>query len=378
MKKNILILSFVLLFQSCNSQEKQNKLYEKQESMEKEILSEYAKENGIKSISDEDFKEKCIQYLGINTDNGQDDYIFFMNDEYAICVSKHYLKTFSESLFYNPSIQGNVSREQAKATLKEGGMGKKFITYNKVLFNDDIASITQILQDKQSVQDLVIYFDYEKNPMLLKFAVKDINCDQRDKDFDYLEHIIFYNNRKGENVIRKDLLKMFADNDLDNLISLSYSVLYDTKNYRGISQKNKEVALAYMLEIILEKADPIEDFEENKSYRLLNNVYVEDNNILNEFQKEHYYDYKYLKTYSEIYLLSLNNDNDDSSKTYTIHDPDGYTNLRKEKHTQSEVLQKIKSGESVAVLNNSGDWWQVKTKEGKTGYVHKSRIKSGE
>ena len=59
-----------------------------------------------------------------------------------------------------------------------------------------------------------------------------------------------------------------------------------------------------------------------------------------------------------------------------IQDPDGYTNLRKEKNTSSEILQKIKSGDHIEVLDNSGDWFLIKTKEGKQGYVHKSRIKS--
>jgi SH3-like domain-containing protein len=60
-----------------------------------------------------------------------------------------------------------------------------------------------------------------------------------------------------------------------------------------------------------------------------------------------------------------------------IEDLDGYTNLRKEKHTQSEILQKVKTGEKIEVLDNTGDWFLVKTKEGKTGYIHKSRVKSG-
>lgn len=59
----------------------------------------------------------------------------------------------------------------------------------------------------------------------------------------------------------------------------------------------------------------------------------------------------------------------------TIEDPDGYTNLRKDKNTTSEVLQKIKSGEQIEVLDSSGDWWLIQTKENKKGYVHKSRVK---
>jgi hypothetical protein len=59
-----------------------------------------------------------------------------------------------------------------------------------------------------------------------------------------------------------------------------------------------------------------------------------------------------------------------------IQDPDGYTNLRKDKNTSSEIRQKIKSGEHIEVLENTGDWFLVKTNEGKEGFIHKSRIKS--
>ena len=63
-------------------------------------------------------------------------------------------------------------------------------------------------------------------------------------------------------------------------------------------------------------------------------------------------------------------------KVNKIIDPDGFTNLRKDKTASSEILQKIKSGEHIEVSDNSGDWFLVKTKEGKEGYVHKSRIKN--
>ena len=68
--------------------------------------------------------------------------------------------------------------------------------------------------------------------------------------------------------------------------------------------------------------------------------------------------------------------NSNKNKQYFIQDPDGFTNLRKDKTTTSEVLEKIKSGEQIKVLDNAGDWFLIKTKEGKEGYVHKSRIKS--
>lgn len=65
-------------------------------------------------------------------------------------------------------------------------------------------------------------------------------------------------------------------------------------------------------------------------------------------------------------------------KSNKIFDKDGYTNLRVGKSSNSSVLAKINSGEHIDVLDNPDeeDWYLVKTKEGKKGYVHKSRIKS--
>ncbi|WP_408915860.1 SH3 domain-containing protein [Chryseobacterium sp. CFS7] len=36
----------------------------------------------------------------------------------------------------------------------------------------------------------------------------------------------------------------------------------------------------------------------------------------------------------------------------------------------------MKSGEQVKLLDQNGDWWLVETKDGKKGYIHKSRIKN--
>lgn len=65
-----------------------------------------------------------------------------------------------------------------------------------------------------------------------------------------------------------------------------------------------------------------------------------------------------------------------SDTAYYIHDADGYTNLRKSPGTSSQVLQKIKSGEQIEVLDPNGNWWFVASKEGIKGYIHKSRIEN--
>ena len=57
-----------------------------------------------------------------------------------------------------------------------------------------------------------------------------------------------------------------------------------------------------------------------------------------------------------------------------IQDSDGYTNLREQKSKESVVLQKINNREKIEVLDNTGDWYLVKTKAGNQGYVFKTKI----
>ena len=60
---------------------------------------------------------------------------------------------------------------------------------------------------------------------------------------------------------------------------------------------------------------------------------------------------------------------------YYISDPDGYTNVREGKSTSSKILTTVDSGLPIRVLDTTGNWWQVMTKDNEIGYIHKSRIK---
>jgi len=95
-------------------------------------------------------------------------------------------------------------------------------------------------------------------------------------------------------------------------------------------------------------------------------------NKLNVFE-ENYFN-KNIRSVLKDYII-------DSEKTTSqfsaiINDLDGYTNLRRDQNASSEILQKVKSGEPIEVLDNTSDWFLVKTKEGKEGYIHKSRVRS--
>lgn len=57
-----------------------------------------------------------------------------------------------------------------------------------------------------------------------------------------------------------------------------------------------------------------------------------------------------------------------------INDSDGYTNVRSQADTKSPVIARIVEGEQFETLEQTGNWWKVRTQQGKTGYMHASRI----
>ena len=63
-----------------------------------------------------------------------------------------------------------------------------------------------------------------------------------------------------------------------------------------------------------------------------------------------------------------------------IDDPDGYTNIRKEQSSKSEIIGKILDGERFLYYPTSNsNWWKVEVTKDENkliGFVHNSRIKS--
>lgn len=62
------------------------------------------------------------------------------------------------------------------------------------------------------------------------------------------------------------------------------------------------------------------------------------------------------------------------TETALINDPDGYTNVRAQPSGKSKVIARLYDNEPFYTYRQNGDWWQVKTKSGIEGYMHKSRI----
>lgn len=58
----------------------------------------------------------------------------------------------------------------------------------------------------------------------------------------------------------------------------------------------------------------------------------------------------------------------------TIDDPDGYTNVREQNNINSKIILTVKENEEFKIIDKTGDWWKILTKDGTVGYMHKSRI----
>lgn len=130
-------------------------------------------------------------------------------------------------------------------------------------------------------------------------------------------------------------------------LKINGSKLIETKY--EFQNKNNELLLD---KVVITKSDLYEN-EDKKDEKIIDklNINIKDFNYNNNFQN--------------------------NSKSITkINDPDGYTNLRKEKSTTSVILEKVKTGEKVEVIEQSGDWYLVKTKAGNQGYIFKTKIVS--
>jgi len=57
-----------------------------------------------------------------------------------------------------------------------------------------------------------------------------------------------------------------------------------------------------------------------------------------------------------------------------IYDKDGWTNLRQLPSTNSKILTRLANNTEVTIINDSGGWFQVQTRNNVTGFIYKQNI----
>lgn len=244
--------------------------------------------------------------------------------------------------------------------------------YNDYIFYNNKTSF-EILKLKypESLKDLVVMFGYVTDDKIAKFVLDKYDY----KSFEGFKDLIF-DKKENKYILREKVLDKIIEynyhgktEDLsyakegDGFLRINNILEFIKKNPNQILNPDQTIAVLFEKELEVGITGDIEA-------KLNNDVLYKDFLI-----KNNYYGSKRLKIYVEHIWGEDPSTVNDNSK-YKISDPDGYTNLRKEKNTSSEILQKINNGSEVEVLDNSEDWWLVHTKEGRKGYVYKTKIKS--
>ena len=159
--------------------------------------------------------------------------------------------------------------------------------------------------------------------------------------------------------------------DSDNaILKQKMKILF--KNHKNLNQKLKELEEArialyeYALEDVKDEYQEYHYVDGPRFSYLVDKGDLEVKKIILKILK----DPKISKSDKERIEVSLK-----AYPLYYISDPDGYTNVREGKSTSSKILGTVKSGEKIEVLDTTGNWWQVMTKDNEIGYIHKSRIK---
>jgi hypothetical protein len=243
--------------------------------------------------------------------------------------------------------------------------------YNDYIFYNNKISFDMLkLKYPESLKDLVVLFGYVSDDKIAKFVLEKYDY----KSFYEFKDLIF-DRKENKYILREQVLNKIIEynyhgktEDLsyakegDGFLRIGNILEFIKKNANQVLNPDRTVAILFEKELEVGITGDIEE--------KLNN----DSSYKDFLIRNNYYGFDRLKNYVEnLWGQDQNGFNDNS--IYKINDPDGYTNLRKEKNTSSEILQKINTGSEVQVFDNSGDWWLIQTKEGKKGYVYKTKIK---
>lgn len=241
--------------------------------------------------------------------------------------------------------------------------------YNSYVFYGNKEALNWLKShNKENLNNLVIEYGYGSDIDLLRFVLKDLDFENKT----LFKQLIFDNNNKLK--IREDIL--------DGILVVNYGGKSEDLSYA--KDGNGFLLIGDIINEI--RSNPNSYSNPNRTIAILLNkdlevgvvgnaeAYLHENPDYKTFLKKNkYFNLQRLKEYVE-YLLDQNPKSDYES-VYEINDSDGYTNLRKAKNSTSDIIEKVKSGEKIEVLDDSGNWWLIQTQSGNKGYVYKTKIK---
>lgn len=69
-----------------------------------------------------------------------------------------------------------------------------------------------------------------------------------------------------------------------------------------------------------------------------------------------------------------NNSTETIQRSGFIYDKDGWTNLRQLPSTSSKIITRLANDVEIVILNESGNWYQVQTRNNLTGFIYKQNF----
>ena len=148
-----------------------------QDKWQTETIRTFLKENGYKEPSQQSFHDKCLYLFGLDLPANPKNTarpINSIDTEYTINELGRYIYPDVENLFYQPWIDRDITKEDARRYLydNEAGVGKRIAAYNKLLFNNDSTALPYFKENLGDATEAVFLFDYEGNINLMEIAVK--------------------------------------------------------------------------------------------------------------------------------------------------------------------------------------------------------------
>jgi hypothetical protein len=378
MMKNIflaLLYSFVL---SCTGQESKLKLQNIKEinSLKDKPYNITDEGDGTKSNYDDlspEFINKAKKVLEQRKFQFPDENTF---NQKILDVFSFNLKDYKNSIIaLRPAMFPEVAIKENKFIFIQdaGAAEPEFINpdllyhFNSYIFyNTPVSYVWLQTNNSNLLYDLVVYYGYNKDKKLVESVFKKFDFNSLSD----MEQLIFidsggYKKLKKqifddiETIIYKGKVEDFSyAKEGDGYLRIGDIISKISSSPKEYFEPEKTISYLFERELRVGIQGDIESYlNKNPTYK-------------SNLEKNKFYDLPTLKDYVKYIYQKESNTN------FIIQDSDGFTNLRKEKNSSSQILQKINTGEQVEVLDQNGDWWLVVSKEGKKGYVHKSRMKS--
>ncbi|WP_395076282.1 SH3 domain-containing protein [Flavobacterium sp.] len=318
------------------------------------------KNNGFKFPNDELYNNKIKEVFGLDIKD-------YAGKDFVEIKIKKQLEQESDNF-----PEAIVNKKFIFWYPDEGWDDLAFVNLNKYIFYNDQAAFTYLKANDGNgyLIYLVQYFGYDKDIQLLNYLFKK-NKGSISTAYSYS---LFFgrNGVNGKLQLRRELFEKYlkANPKVDIYQSKFIDRIIDNEKYEG----KKEEDIAFLLDKMVIQCYAANNnglFCGSVDDILLNNRYLRD-----DFRKNKFYNLKMLREYIE-FTFEVDFLNQIRKQ---IKDPDGYTNLRSGKSTSSEVVEKLKTGTYIEVIDDSEDWWLVEVMEGekireyKKGYVHKSKV----